>query len=95
VDWLRDLVDFLSSRNLPRVFSTFWFQVALVAFIALAIVKRWRILLLLLLLVTGVIAFVYLTAGGPVVGVERQTLFFIGGCLAVMFVAIFLLFVRK
>ena len=30
-----------------------------------------------------------------VVGVERQTLFFIGGCLAVMFVAIYLLYVRK
>ena len=95
MDWLRDLADFLASRDLIRTFSLFWFQIGLVAFIALAIINRWRIVLLVLILLISGVAFVYLTAGGPVVGVERQTLFFIGGCLAVMFVAIYLLFVRK
>ncbi len=95
MDWLRDLADFLASRDLLRTFSHFWFQIGLVALIGLAIVNRWRIVLLVLILLISAVAFVYLTAGGPVVGVERQTLFFIGGCLAVMFVAIYLLYVRK
>ncbi len=95
MEWLRDLADFLTSRDLLHTFSTFGFQIGLIAFIALAIINRWRIVLLVLLLAISGIAFVYLTAGGPVVGVERQTTFFIGGCLAVLFVAIYLLFMRK
>jgi hypothetical protein len=95
VEWINDITDYLQSRDLLRTFGNIWFQLAIIALISMAIINRWRGVLLVLIVLFGIVGFVHLTAGGPILGVAQQTLIFILGCFVVMGVAIYLLFMNK
>jgi len=92
---MREIVDFLTSGKImdlatdPRVL----FLVAVV--FVIAVLMRWKLILLLLFAVGGVLAVVSYTnpaAGGGVV--DRQMLLFVGGVLAVAVVLIYFLFIK-
>lgn len=92
---MTEIVDFLTSAKImelatdPRVL----FLVAVVAIIA--VLMRWKMVLLLLFAIGGVVAVVRFTRpGGGSGAVDTQMLLFVGGILAVAVILIYFLFIK-
>jgi hypothetical protein len=92
---MRGFVDFLTSAKImdlatdPRVLFLF------VVVFVIAVLMRWKLVLLLLFAIGGVLAVVRYThpaAGGG--AVDQQMLIFVGGILAVAVVLIYFLFIK-
>ncbi len=92
---MKGIVDFLTSAKImelatdPRVL----FLVAVV--FVIAVLMRWKLVLLLLFAIGGILAVVRYTSPGVGGGVvDRQMLLFVGGILAVAVVLIYFLFIK-
>lgn len=91
---MQGIVDFLTSAKLmdlatdPRVLF-----LSAVVFV-IAVLMRWKLVLLLLFAVGGILAVVRYTHPAVGGGVDQQMLIFIGGILAVAVVLIYFLFIK-
>ena len=92
---MREIVDFLTSAKIMDLAtdSRVLFLVAVV--FVIAVLMRWKLVLLLLFAVGGILAVVRYThpAAGES-GVDQQMLIFIGGILAVAVILIYFLFIK-
>jgi hypothetical protein len=92
---MKEIVDFLTSARLMELATDPRALFAAAVVFIVAALFRWKLVLLLLFAIGGVLAVVRYThpsAGSG--GVDREMLFFAGGILAVAVVLIYFLFIK-
>ncbi len=92
---MQGFVNFLTSAKIMDLATDPRVLLLIAMVFVIAVLMRWKLVLLLLFAVGGIFAVVRYThpaAGGG--AVDRQMLFFIGGILAVAVVLIYFLFIK-
>ena len=95
MEWITDVTDFLASNKLIDLFSETWVQVSLLILVFISVVKRWKWIFLVLMVVTIMAFVIHVAFGGSFSGVAEQAPVFLVGILIAMSIAVYLLYLRQ
>ena len=95
MEWITDVTDYLASNKFIDLFSETWLQVSLLVLVFITVVKRWKWVFLVLMVVAIMAFVIHLAFGGSFTGVAEQAPVFLVGILVAMSIAVYLLYLRE
>jgi hypothetical protein len=95
MEWITDVTDYLASNKFINLFSETWVQISLLVLVFITVIKRWKWVFLVMLVVTIMAFVIHVAFGGSFTGVAEQAPVFLVGILVAMSIAVYLLYLRE